>query len=428
MNIDRNRIALVAATMAALPVLALADTTPTVNDYLYNLGTGPTAAHEIIQLDGSAVTNVQTAKELVLAAGAFGDPDKKKGFGIAFTPGRSRLDALAVSLRDYSDERRPFKRLWANTTFSYAQNEVAPGGSDYRQRALAINVSYYLDTAQDPIVAARNAVRDDVVSKGPCLPALTDLQVFNSAMLKHLVELKTRAGFPPGTEADAATMKRLQDEANRLAAEGLEDMLATKAREVRRGRAPTATSGATVRPLAQIAADIQACSDKARSEAEAKWNASQITLVLGKGSIQPAQGGTRLGLGTHAALALAYGHGDTGLLNLTLRRIRRELDTDTLTTTPGYKNTSIAAIRYTYGQPGRDTFGLVEWSNVKKNSNTASNGAFKQAIGIDHKLAAGLWLEFRYGRARVFDGTTMENKALLNLKFSPESTLDKESS
>lgn len=71
-------------------------------------------------------------------------------------------------------------------------------------------------------------------------------------------------------------------------------------------------------------------------------------------------------------------------------------------------------------------FAIAEVSNVKAATTTSSQADFKQALGLDKMVMPGLWLEFRYGRARSATGAATENKALLTLKFSQDTSLDKQ--
>ena len=114
---------------------------PTIGDFLYTLGTSPMAANEIVKLDASAVSNLQTTKDLAVAIGSLGNASAKDGFGIAFTPGRSQFESMAVSLARYADKQETLARIWGNTTFSYAQNKLAKGGVNYERSAWALNVS-----------------------------------------------------------------------------------------------------------------------------------------------------------------------------------------------------------------------------------------------------------------------------------------------
>lgn len=393
---------------------------PTIGDFLYNLGSGPMAANEVIKLEPSAVSNIQTAKDLALAVGSLGDDASKNGFGIAFTPGRSQFEALAVSLSRYADRRDVLGRVWGNTTFSYAQNKLSRGGADYERSALAVNVSYYLNAEQDPIVAARDAV---IRNAGSCSPVLADLFRSQAELLKSGMSLKRAMGLAETEALPIGVITWLSEVANNREA-APPAAVANLLPKIVEGQQSGAIKVADQRKLGD---DLRACVQKAQTEAKKRWNASQATFLLAQGWIKPASGvdPQRLSLGKHATAAIALGYGDNGLFNLTLRHVRKEVELDTLTGTPSYKNTNVAAARYTYGQPGRDTYGLAEISNVKLRNNTMSNSSFKQALGIDHKIAAGFWIEFRYGRARTADGDKLENKALLNIKFSPESTLDK---
>jgi hypothetical protein len=171
---------------------------------------------------------------------------------------------------------------------------------------------------------------------------------------------------------------------------------------------------------------LDKCAREAGKKAADKWNASHLDFVLGQGWIRgEAAASPRISLGRHVGLALAWGL-DDGLLNLTYRRISGELDLDTLTKDLAYKSSSLAAVRYTYrmdDRPGKQTYALAEVSNAKANSGTTSSAAFKWAFGVDRQLGENMWIELRAGRARIPGGTAEENKALLNLKFSPEAGL-----
>lgn len=150
-----------------------------------------------------------------------------------------------------------------------------------------------------------------------------------------------------------------------------------------------------------------------------------------RGAIDHAAG-ERLRLATHAKVSLAYGWDTDHLLNLTWRRTGDELDLATLAGTPAFKSTNAAALRYTHraainvNQTRMPMNAIAEVSSVKATTLTASQSDFKQAVGIDTMVMPGLWLEFRYGRARSASGTGLENKALFTFKFSEDTSLEKQ--
>jgi hypothetical protein len=109
---------------------------------------------------------------------------------------------------------------------------------------------------------------------------------------------------------------------------------------------------------------------------------------------------------------------------ISLRHTTGEVDLNTLAGTPSYSSSSITAIRFTQNSTNKgDLRWLVELSNANASSVTVSNSVFKSAVGLDKKLSENAWLEFRFGRKRTEDGTTMHNSSLLNLNWSPSSTL-----
>ena len=74
----------------------------------------------------------------------------------------------------------------------------------------------------------------------------------------------------------------------------------------------------------------------------------------------------------------------------------------------------------TYGdQEAGSLRGLVEVSNAKSDSAGVFREAFMHAIGIDKKIANGMWLEFRLGRNRTVTDGKEQNTALMNLNLSP---------
>lgn len=147
------------AVLALVATAAMADDTrkDPINNYLVNVGAGHVAANELIGLTGTAVSNLQTPKDLVAALGSLGDASSRNGFGVAWSPGRSSMTLLGVSASDY--DSNALKRLWASTTFSYAQNTKTIAKADYGQKAAAVNVVYYLNQASDPLLTQMREFR-----------------------------------------------------------------------------------------------------------------------------------------------------------------------------------------------------------------------------------------------------------------------------
>lgn len=415
-----NQLAfLTLAALALTSVPAIADDKPKdpINDYLVNVGAGHVAANELIGLTGSAVSNLQTPKDLVAALAGLGDSSSKNGFGVAWAPGRSSTKLLGVAAPDY--QASDLKRLWASTTFSYAQNTKTIGGANYGQKAAAINVIHYLNEQSDPLLAQYRAFTRQDTEGGKPGTCAQEAQDFDAAAIAASRSATQRLAKLKGIDGEVR-LADLQELEN-----AFKNSPASMARELKRAKDATAP-GVLRSALETQAAALDACARKIGKQAEKMWNASHLDLVLGQAWIRSeAAAAPRISLGRHVAIALAWGL-DDGLLNLTYRRVSGALDLDTLTLTPTYKDSSIAAARYTHridDKPGQLTYALAEISNAKANSGTTSNTAFKWALGVDRQIGENMWIEFRAGRARVPGGTAEENKALLSFKFSPDAGL-----
>lgn len=392
-----------ALAVAALLAAGSAAAQSTIKDYLFAHNAGPVAANDIIGVSKSVVSDLQTPRDFAMSVGNFGDRDTQGGFGLSFTPGRSGFEAVAVAADKYA-QGDVLRRIWGGTTFSYAQNRQEIGSGKYDQSALALSATWLLHNEEDPIVVAyRTLAQSEGESEG-----------------------RTK---PPACRQDGLNAAAAADDADK------ESRRLVAAFEQEKGRSPDATEmveivkqvNAASRELEALAV-LRSCAHQVAADVAKKWNASRVQLLVGRGWIKPAAGGgERLRLATHAKISLALGQGDDGLFNATWRRAADELDLTTLGGTPSFKNTNSAALRYTYRASKRgDMFAIAEVSNVKATTTTISQADFKQALGLDKMVMPGLWLEFRYGRARSATGTTLENKALLTLKFSQDTSLDKQ--
>lgn len=381
---NRAQLPLACAGLLAATAAMAADeakATDPISTYLVDMSPGAVSAGEMLGLSPSAISNLQAPKDFVAAINTLSSGNTKQGFGLSFTPGRTRY--APVSIDDYS--HRLGSRIWAGTSFSYAQNQNTLAGIDYKQEAVALHIAYYLNKDDDPAVAGyQGFARCAVVRK-----QMADEGERSNAMFEALRK--------QGLSAEAAA--------------NMVDAFSEKNSEF---------SARTDKAVAK-------CVDDAVAKAKAKWNANQIAITFGQARIQgPAAGAPHLSLGHTASLSAALGPNEWSLVNLTVRRTSKELDLKTIATTPDYKTSTLAAARWTYGMgDARDTYALAEISNAKASSNTLSNRAFKYALGVDKRLTEGLWLELRVGKNRSADGATEQTTALMNLKLSPTSTLPK---
>lgn len=366
-----------------------------LKSFLVDIGPGVVGAHEILGLSASAVSSIQSAKDLVAVVNTAASDTGKAGFGISYAPARSGFGPLALTMGQYRAQGNLMAKLWGNTTFSYAQGTKSLGGIEYQQDALAVQVTHFLRPDDDPVLATR-MMFENPIGCPEYEKASSAADAASRTLLNELIEAMEKRG---GTVSDAQR----------------EEILKTVEKSTETQEGSAAMSAAAV-----------ACATKA---AKTKWNSSQIGLTLGQGWIRSSAGGLgRISLGRHAALTLAwapYGW-DKSLFNLTLRRVSREVDTSSLGGTPMFRSSSLAAVRYSYGYGDeQDTFLIAELSNARAAKPTEANAAFKSALGVDHRVGRGVWLEMRAGRSQSQTSGKEETKVLFSLKLSPEAGLPK---
>lgn len=383
------------AALWALGSFSPARSQGTIADYLMSPSAGPVSASDILNLSGT-VSNLQTPRDLSVVLGSLDNRKTQAGLGISFAPGRSSFGGLGVNAADYADPSGMLARVWGGTAFSFAQNRKSIGGADHAQRAFAVSVNYYLSRKDDPIVAAWDALEGE--TSGPCKAKLAELgaseEKVESFILGRIKGETLKLGRPP-TLAE---------------------------REVIEAKARADFDA----ELKQKLTAVRTCAHEAAAATAKKWNSNRVQVALGEASIEtPGATPQRFTLGRYARLSLALRSGDDGLFNVTLRRAADELDTATIASTPSYRTSNRAALRYTHKPASRDDlFAIAEVSNARSSGDTLSNESFRHALGVDHKIADGLWIELRVGRARNAESDRFETKALFSLKFAPESTLE----
>lgn len=341
-----------------------------ISNYLVNLSAGAVSAGGIVGLTGTAITDIQSAQELVLSIKTLASGSSKNGYGLAITPARTNI--LPLKGADYKSS--DWMRLWGATTLSYAENTADISGTTYRKSAASIDATYYLSKEDDPIIKAA-----ELFSHGP--GACLDRRIKDD-------ELSTFIGLHSEQE--------LNSDENKL------------------------------KLVAMRQATVDAWDKCLNSEAnKAKWNASKLSISFGAGWIKSdVASRNNQSLGRIMALGGIFGLGANSAAYFSLRRTTGELDLITISTSPTFKNSTLAAIRLTQGSAdSSDLKWLIEASNAKASSVTSSNSAYQTAVGLDKRITPNIWLEFRYGRKRMEDSTTTQNASLLNLSWSPTSNL-----
>ncbi len=429
---------------------------PKISDFLADTGATYVGAAGIISLDDKLVTSVSTPKDFVVSLGQGKNSVSQNGFGIAFAPGRSKFQKLAVDISQYGKDdpaglvgwernyAHHWRRLLNSTTLSYAENKRSIDPVDYRQKAVALHVEYFLNFNDDPAVAAYRwiigaASQNDNPGDSACqsLASLRKATSGPSAAQQGVTatlnrqDVKTVASGVPGS--DPVPNLALEHAALKKLADGMRPKVVL-------ARARAGADGAQGEAQKQAEAEAEAlkavedtqklvldCADEALKKSRAKWNSTKFTLLWGKGSISATQpGAPRYSLGTHVQLGFQIAPPDPSdsLFTFTARRAAKAVDVDSLNTAPTYKSSSLIAARYTYGyNPGRTLYYLAEISNASAKNATVASGAFKYAIGVDKKLDDSMWLELRIGKSLVRTGETSETKAMANLKFSFDSEL-----
>jgi len=386
-----------AALTGSAVALAASDADP-IGDFQADISPGNVSAADILGLPASAITSIHAPKDFVAVIGGLNSDKASQGFGVSFTPARTRM--MPVTIGDYSNNMA--SRLWASTTFSYAQNRPTYGDAEYHQDAVAIHGSYYLKPLDDPAVAVHAAFAN-------CKPVKVAMSELGDDLNKLRKDVRVEI------IAAQRTLGKSEAEATAVADELADTVSRPRQEALRREKREQFTVAA------------RQCVDDAAARAAAKWNASQLAYTLGAGWVRGSGGGApRLSLGRSVYLAAALQSGPNALTHLTVKHTSKAVDTDTLATTPVYKASTLAAARWTYGHGDKaGLFALAEVSNAKASRATVDNSVFKAAIGLDKRLFDGGWLEFRIGRKRSIDGGKEETVGLMNFKLAPGASLPK---
>lgn len=348
---------------------ANADKAEDLSKFYIDISSGTVSAAGIIGLNKTAVQQVETSKDLLLAIQPMANGDVGSGIGFSVTPARTSI--LPMSARNYANS--DVYRLLGSITFSAAQNTKDIGSVKYKQSGYSLDASYYWNDARDPIVAAH-------LSYDTCSKA-TDEGLKNDFLALQVKRLEGKLS-PAELQAESDRLQGIQAKA------------------------------------------YSACVKKAVAAlSPTAWTATRFSLSVGSGSIKAPGGASAQSLGTLVTLNATWGLTDSSALNLSARSVRRAVDPNTLTGTPAFSHSSLVAVRYTLGAGGKDeespVRALIEVSNAKARSPTVFKDVYLQAVGVDYKVAEGIWLEVRYGRNRTVLGDKTENSGMMTFNISP---------
>ena len=359
----------IAMRLLAASVLCLADVAVCnaaedpndINNYLVDISGGAVSASGIVGLD-SGITTIETAQDFVIAIQPLTSADRKSAFGLAITPAKTTLLPMPGDVYVKND----WWRLLGNLTLSYAQSETELSGQTYKKKALSLDTVYFFRLQDDPVYAASNSFQQ-------C-----------------------------SNKTAAAVNDKLSDLLQRKADQKITE---TQFKEEQK------------KILGDRATDTRGCI--ADEMAKAAWNSGRMSISFGQGRLRG--NGSSYSLGRQFNINAQYPAGAQGLIQASLRHAKRAVDPDTLGQPQvAFKASRLAAVRYTYG--GEANSGLrvlAEASNAKSSSASAFHDAFMYALGVDKKLAKGMWLEFRLGRSRANDSGTEQTNGLLSLNMAP---------
>ena len=345
----------------AAAVCNAAEGTNNINNYLVDITGGAVSAAGIVSLD-SAVTTIETAQDFVVAIQPLTSADRKSAFGLAITPAKTTLFPMPGDVY----VSNAWWRLLGNLTLSYAQNEAELSGQTYKKRALSVDTVYFFKLQDDPVYAASIAFQR----------CSNDTAAAVTEKLSDLLQRKADGKI---------TETQFKEEQKKILGERATETLGCIADEI----------------------------------AKAPWNSGRMSISFGQGRIRG--NASSYSLGRQFNVNAQYPAGADGLIQVSLRRAQRALDPDTLGQPQvDFKASRLAAVRYTYGGEGNSGLRVMaEASSAKSSSASAFHDAFMYALGVDKKLAKGMWLEFRLGRSRANDSGTEQTVGLLSLNVAP---------
>ncbi len=343
--------------------------------YLTDASASAVSAAGILGISGESVTTVQTLRDVAVGLKGLSTDGNGATLAVSLTPGRTGLSP--ISLEQYV--ANPFLRFVSNITFGYAQGDTEISSTKFERRAVSVEASHLV------------FARDDLVVSYPALYARKD---------DGCASPTTAIKSPTGAEIGAADVLEPSDG-------GFQEVPEDE----------------------QNAADALAAECYRKAVNEQRWNPSRFSVAYGQGWINgqdDADGEESLG----RTLALSGAYGFEGLgklsdalqLSATYRHTRAEPVLESLITGPFMKrDTTLWVGRLTAGS--RRFRALVEVSNADKHDVTASQRAFRQALGIDLRVRETLWLSLRIGKQRTVDGTDDETGSIFSISYSPSALL-----
>jgi len=350
----------------------------------------------MLGISGENVTSIENVRSFVLALPSLGSSDADQTIGFSITPARTAITPM--DLQSYASSFP--MRLLGSLTVSYARGPATIEDVDFERSAYSVDTNAFLDEDDDVVVAYAKSFE-----QGACKDVLQAAQPDGPPRAPA-----PRPATPPGAAMpDAATPGPVSpgDETEGPA---------------RPHEAPEAEANA-VRERAK------ACHDEVVEQVNSRWNRSQVSLSYGEAKIRiKDHSKPEESLGRTLAVSVIYGFGNSAdgtrgfAVSANYRRTEKEPVLDTLAAAQTtFKTSSLLVGRLIGGSDSSRIF--AEFSNAKSRDITASQRAFKRALGLDIRMFEGTWLNLRVGEQRTIDGTDTETGSLLAITYSPKALL-----
>ena len=396
------------STDASVPTFLYVDTkkggSKDWSSYLADTSQANISAAGLLGISGESITTVENLRDLVVSLKGLDNNGDKATLAIAVNPGRTGISP--IGLADYA--RSPLMRLLANTTFAYAQGGTEISDISFERRAVSVETSATLFAEDDIVVAFPRAV-----AKAETEGCKNILDSAYTAAMQYRV--KQQGDSRSVHDMSAEELGALKAQVKTLPLGGIQ--------------AQDITTALSEKDKADLNEKSKTCYDTVKEKL--RWNVSRVSLVYGQGWIkQKDSDGGDDSLGRTFAASISYGLDGTRdvlsdhvLLSATYRKTQNEPVLETLTTgAKTDRDTSLLSGRVTVG--GSKIRAVVEGSDADSKEVTASQRAYKLALGIDFRLREALWINLRAGRQRSINGDSNETGSLLSISYSPSALLN----
>ncbi|HVF18358.1 MAG TPA: hypothetical protein VNA21_15660 [Steroidobacteraceae bacterium] len=356
------------------------------DEYLVDTASGSVSASGLLGISGESVTAIENVRDVVVAARGLSSNESKASFGLSITPARTSITPM--DLHSYANSW--VRRLLGSLTFSYAQGGASIEGADYDRKAFAIDTNAFFFREDDPVVATAIAYGSQECGiLGPALPS----QPPSGGLSAELPS--TTSSAPPREGAIVPAV--------------------------------VTPGSAEVQAIKQRA---DACRERTLNSL--RWNRSQVSVAYGAARINPEAGeGDERSMGRTLSASVIYGFDHLPATSTLLREVRQRLSLAV-----NYRKSWDEPVLRTLGLPqiietdssltvmrltgGSNSFRLLaEVSNAKARDITASQRAFKKALGVDVRIWENTWVNLRVGEQRTLSGNNTETGSLVSLSYSP---------